>query len=918
LQDIYSIFLKKNKDYTSIQKLAIPIIKEGKNCLVVAPTGYGKTEAAMLPLIDMVSRERRQGISILYITPLRALNRDMIRRLELLCKEVGVTIGVRHGDTSQKERKAQVEKAPEILITTPETLQSILVNQKLRLYLTSLRALVVDELHELYSNKRGAQLSVAMERLAEAAGDYQRVGISATVGDKETLARVLCGDRECAIADAGVAKGLKLSIEMPNGASEYLKVVSEKFGLDEEAVARLEAVTRHISDSVSTLVFANTRQVVEAVGSRLLYINSIRDFGGIGVHHSSLDRAERVRLEDSFKNKEVRSIIATSSLELGIDIGSIDAVVQYGSPRQSLRLAQRVGRSGHTITGTPRGYIIPLNIIDALESAVLCERALGGSFEHFSPHFDALDVMANQVRGMALESGGMDVKKMLAIVNRSFVYKKFKMEDLVSLLEFMAKQHMIGFGGTTITPGGGTKIYYYKHLSVISDVKRFVVKNMAENRIISTLDERFVANNVDEGSIFITKGLPWKVISIDEDVITVEPSTDLQAAVPDWEGEDIPVSYETAQMVGALFRNGIGGVEKYLDKGAAGRLGEFLKLQKADYTPTLSEVTIESVENYKIIYTWLGTAANDALSKVLAHTISKRLGRDVSVKASPYAVFIEVSGRFDLASIIENLDADMILVDLRENIVDSQLFRYKFVAVAKLFGMIERDALVSRSMTNRLVKILKGSPVYNEALRELMNNYVDTKTLLAFIKGISTGKIAIREVSLESTAPLTKAIVSYSYSAKELIAPITPNRELVETFSRYMLGKTAKMVCTYCGFVFSKTLGEIKDLQSLRCESCASPLIAMYDDKYKEVLDKKRSGKRLTRGENEKFREAVGEAGLISAYGPRAVIALSVYGVGLKTAARALMMRKGEQRDFFIDLIEAQKTFIRTKKYWSV
>lgn len=207
MRDVYSIFLEKNKDYTAIQKIAIPMINERAHCLIVAPTGLGKTEAAMLPLIDAVSRERTKGVSVLYITPLRALNRDMIKRLRQLCSEVSITIGVRHGDTSQKERKAQTELAPEILITTPETLQSMLVNQKLRSALRSLRAVVVDELHELYSNKRGAQLSVALERLVELAGEYQRIGISATVGDKEMLARVLCGERRCRIASARRRKG---------------------------------------------------------------------------------------------------------------------------------------------------------------------------------------------------------------------------------------------------------------------------------------------------------------------------------------------------------------------------------------------------------------------------------------------------------------------------------------------------------------------------------------------------------------------------------------------------------------------------------------------------------------------------------------------------------------------------------------
>jgi ATP-dependent Lhr-like helicase len=916
--DVYSIFLKRNNDYTAIQKIAIPIIKEQQNCLIVAPTGCGKTEAAMLPLIDIVSREKKKGVSVLYITPLRALNRDMIKRLRQLCSEVSVTIGVRHGDTSQKERKAQAELAPEILITTPETLQSMLVNQKLRGALGSLRTVVVDELHELYSNKRGAQLSVALERLVELAGEYQRIGISATVGDKEMLARVLCGERECRIADAGVAKGLKLVVEMPSAASDYMKGVSEKFGLDDEAVARLETVSKHVSASEGTLIFANTRQVVEAVGSRLVYMNSMKDFGGIGVHHGSLDREERIRLEDSFKGKEVKSVIATSSLELGIDIGSIDVVVQYGSPRQALRLAQRVGRSGHSIRGTPRGFVIPLNTIDAMESAVLCERAVGGSFESFRPQFSALDVLANQIRGMVLETGGIGLEGMYKIIRRSFVYKDFERKELVALLEFMADQRMIGFGGDMATPGRGTKLYYYRHLSVIPDVRRFIVKNFAERRIISTLDERFVANNVDEGSVFITKGLPWKAISIDDNVISVEPSTDLQAAVPDWEGEDIPVSRETAGMVLGLFGGGLQNAGRYLDIEASKRLGSFLKMQGEHYVPDGSEVVIESLESYKVVYTWLGTAANDALSKVLASKISAKTGGGVRIKSSPYAVLVEVEQGFDLASIIGELNPDTVLDMLRASVAGSELFRYKFVAVAKLFGIIEKDALVSRSMTKRLIRILSGTPPYNETLRELMFNYMDTKALVEFARGVSSGRIKIRQVIADSASPLTKALVSYSYSAKELIAPITPNNELVGMFSRYILSRTAKMVCTYCGFVFSRALGELKELNALRCEACGSPLIAMYNDAYKELIERRGRGKRMKRKESDIYNEMMREAGLISAYGPRAVIALSVYGIGPRSAARALMMRKGEERDFFIDLIEAQKTFIRTKKYWSV
>jgi ATP-dependent helicase Lhr and Lhr-like helicase len=916
--DVYSLFLDKNKDYTEIQKVAIPIIKTGKNCLIVAPTGYGKTEAAMLPLIDLASRSEPGGIKVVYITPLRALNRDAVKRLEWLCTHAGLEIGVRHGDTSQAERKRQMLKAPGILITTPETLQSILVNQKLRDSLKGLKAVVVDELHELHHNKRGAQLSVALERLVDVAGEYQRVGISATVGDRKKLSRFLAGKRECAVAEAG-SKKLDLHVEVAGKPSKGMQGVMERYGLDDESAARLELVGRHIRESNSTLIFANTRQVVEAVGSRLVYMDKAEGFGGIGVHHSSLDRMQRIELEDDFKKGAVKSIIATSSLELGIDIGSVDSVVQYGSPRQSLRLAQRVGRSGHKVSGVPRGFIIPLNIIDAIESAVLCKRASEGDFESYSAQIGALDVLANQISGIALETGGVDVKTLYRTVTRSFVYEKLSEAEFTKLLEFMTKQHMIGFGGSTVTPGRGTKMYYIGHLSVITDVKKFIVKNVIENRIISTLDERFVANNVDEGSVFITKGLPWKVISIDENVISVEPSMEVEAAVPDWEGEDIPVSYRTAQEFSGAISGGMDELKRYCPDLTWDAIAKFLKAQKDYHTPSRREVVVESFSTYKVIYTWLGTAANEALAKILAKDMGNLLGTGVAIKTTPYAVIAEVGGgRVDVLKCLMRLSGREARTLLEAVIEESEIFRYRFVAVLKLFGLVEREALVSRSMARRLIKVMDGTPIKDEVRRELMNNHFDVESLSSFMESLADGKISVREVVLDGASPLTKALVNYSHSAKELVLPLTPNNELVESFSRFLLSKSSKFICTYCGFVFSRKISELRATDKIICESCGSPMISVYDDSYREAIAKKLSGKKISRSEHNAISEAVKIAGLISAYGQRGAMALSVYGIGPKSAAKALMMHKSEERDFFIDLIEAQKTFIRTKKYWSV
>jgi ATP-dependent Lhr-like helicase len=304
---------------------------------------------------------------------------------------------------------------------------------------------------------------------------------------------------------------------------------------------------------------------------------------------------------------------------------------------------------------------------------------------------------------------------------------------------------------------------------------------------------------------------------------------------------------------------------------------------------------------------------------MLVKEIGSAAGIGIAAKTTPYAIVTEIGGsNVDIAKAIMKLSRTRMLPALEAAIVDSEIFRYRFVAVAKLFGLIDREALVSRSMARRLMKVLDGSPITEEVKRELMNNHFDLESLSSFMEALAGSRISIREVKLESASPLTRALVEYSHSAKELVLPLTPNNELVESFSRFLLSKSSKFICTYCGFVFSRKISELRESHELRCGSCGSPMVSVYDDAYREAIAKKIAGKRLSRAEQATVAEAVKIAGLISAYGGRGAMALSVYGIGPKSAARALMMHKHEEREFFIDLIEAQKTFIRTKKYWSV
>ncbi len=883
--------------------------------MIVAPTGHGKTEAALLPILDRVSKSGGEGIKLVYITPLRALNRDMMKRLEVLCGHLGLRVGVRHGDTPQGERKRQSTDPPDVIVTTPETLQSMLINPSFRKAFESLLAVVVDEVHELYNVKRGAQLSVGLERLAEVK-DCQRIGISATVGDPDLLGRYLCGKRPFKVAQSDIRRRLKLEVVMPQHHSGNVSGFIKKFNLDDQSAARLERILSLVSDHKRTLIFGNTRRVVELVGSRLVHMDKELGFGGIGVHHSSLDRNERIRIEEAFRNGSIKSIIATSSLELGIDIGAIDLVVQYASPRQALRLAQRAGRSGHHVEAVPKGVIIALNPIDAIEALAVCTEVADGTFEVMKPHYGALDVLANQICGIALDTGGTDIKTIKSVISGSLIYAAIKDDELSDLLSFMTEQHMIGFDGNIVTVGKRTKMYYYGHLSVITDVRKFTVRNFIDNKIISLLDERFVAENIDEGAVFITKGLPWKVVSIENDVVHVEPSTDLEASVPDWVGEDIPVSSGVAAGVlrtvsGGLDANGFVGGDD------AKMIRVFLMEAAEDYKINERSCVIEAFGEYSAVYSWLGTSGNETLAKLISYKVSQMFNRQAAVKTTPYMLLIEGCSTEEVVKVLRGMRSGSIRGEIMKALPDTEVFRYRFIAVMKVFGIIDRDASISKSMAGRLISLMRGRPPYNEAIREVMDNYFDVDGVERFVEALQNSTIRIVLHERESPSKLTKEILNYSYGAKELITPLAPNSEIVKSFIDSIMKKETTLMCTYCGFSFSRSLKELASIDRIECESCKSPLISVYKDEFREALEKRKANKKRSKKEMEIYDEMVRYSNLISGYGPKAVIALSVYGIGLATAARALMMRRKDEKSFFIDLIEAQRNFIRTKKYWS-
>src|SRR5512137_142693 len=514
------------------QKEAIPLILRGDHTLLIAPTGTGKTESAMFPVFNaLLSLSAGGGFKALYITPLRSFNRVILARMQWWCSELGLSVGVRHGDTPASERRKQALSPPDLLITTPETFQALFMGKRLRKHLPHVRFVIIDEIHELAGSKRGAQLAVALERLCVYAGEFQRIGLSATVGNPEDIARFLCGARPFSVVQVPVAKQLDITV----------RFVGDNFQRQTDAL--LKALKRE----GSTLVFVNTRVTAEALG------HALYERGDVEVHHGSLSKEVRIDAEERFKRGEIRTLICTSSMELGIDIGRVDHVIQFGSPREVARLVQRVGRGGHQLNTISRGTIFATGFDDLLESLVIAKKARSNDIELVVPHRNAADVLANQVAAIAVEYGEIEKEKIREILNRTSIFNESGtlLDDVCRQME---EHRLIRIDGSRIVTNARARRYLAGNLSMIHDEKKVPVFDMVSRRTVGTLDESFVVGWVHAGVVFITKGQLWRVLEIADGRLTVEPAKKVTGELPSWEGEQIPVPFSVAHEAGGLRR----------------------------------------------------------------------------------------------------------------------------------------------------------------------------------------------------------------------------------------------------------------------------------------------------------------------------------------------------------------------------
>ena len=934
------------KKPTETQEKAIPTILEGKNVLLISPTATGKTESAVLPVLDMLLRtpERRRGIKILYVTPLKALNRDILERLEWWCNNLDVKLAVRHGDTDTKERTRQSRSPPDMLITTPETLQAILPGRLMRQHLSAVRWVIVDEVHELADSKRGSQLSLALERLRWVTGhDFQRIGLSATIGSPMKVAQFLVGSkREVEILQVNLERQLNLNILFPQPTQEDYELASSLY-THPEVAARLQVIRRFFEEHRSVLLFTNTRSISEVLASRF----KVWDVNfPISIHHGSLAKPSRLAAERGLKDGQLKGLVATSSLELGIDIGRIDMVIQYMSPRQVTRLIQRIGRSGHMIGRTPKGLIITMDSDDTLEAMVIARRTINEKLEPLEVPSKPFDVLAHQIAGLLMRKNQWSFNEIRDLCTNAFPYVDLTLNDIENVLDYMHRRFprfaWVSEKDKLVFKPSKTKAlyeYYFNNLSTIPTEKKFLVIDDEQDSAVGVLDEAFVAEHGKPSVKFIIQGRPWQILSVSGNQIHVKQTEDPTGAIPSWVGEEIPVPFDVAQEVGQVRRF----VENQNKNGKkATEIAEKLattypadsdtvlrairetveQIKKGYPVPTDKRIIIEDWEDFVILQSNLGSLANRALAQLMGHILSDQTGYSVVVQHDPYRIFVNTMGAINADRIMALFNSMEVMgeKEIRDIMIRSTvktgLFKRRIFHVARRFGAIQRWADLSKVSLRKLMESFKDTAIYDEALKEIFRKDLDLDRAISVLAAVRGGAMYMQKVeTIGDATPIARIGIEKVNMKTDLIPHEHMKLILVQSTRARLLTEVRTFICSKCWDYLEMI--RLSDLPNHPvCPQCGSPelgVLRLEESGVQSLIDKK--GEKLSKREQQINNQAIRTARLVSKYGKIGAVALSGRNLQISDAEEVLKKENGISDHFFELIAEAEKKSLK-RRFW--
>ncbi|MEM0482388.1 MAG: DEAD/DEAH box helicase [Nitrososphaerota archaeon] len=904
------------------QRRAIPHILSGENVLIVSPTGTGKTEAALLPILSTILTDPSvRPVSTLYITPLRALNRDLLDRLEWWSRRLDISVAVRHGDTSQRERRIQALSPPQIMIVTPEALQSLLIGRIIRRSFSNLRWVVVDEVHELATDKRGAQLAVALQRLGRITGrPFQIIGLSATVGKPEEVARFLVGPGgRFVVVETKMPRPLEVDVVFPEPSRSDVEM-GEAIGVAPDVAARMRTIMELISNHSSTLIFTNTRPLAEALANRFKAWDETLP---VSIHHGSLSRDHRVRAEKDLKYGEVQGLICTSSLEMGIDVGRIDLCIQYNSPREVTRLIQRIGRSGHRIGGTARGVVIVMDSDDALEAVVIARKAKEGELEPVRVVKNSLDVAMHQIAGLLLEYGRLTRDEVASLLRETYNFSSLEDSDLDMLLKYMETLGIARIiDGTVTKPIRPRRLieYYFDNLSMIPEEKQYLVVEEETGEPVGILDEAFVAEYGEVGTRFILAGRAWVILNLSGNRIYVARLREGEGAVPSWVGDEIPVPLEVAMEVGSIRRrylearmSGVGSSEAAAWLASAyGFSPHFMErslreveqhIEMGIPVPTDKLAVVEETGEYVVLHITGGLRINRTLARLLSVYLAERIGAPVSAQSDPYRVVLK-SKNLDAADVEKALPE---IVDeglLRRAVESSGVFRRRLVHVARKMGVVGKDISLLDVSAQMLVESLRGTPAYLEALRFTIFTDYDWDGVKMLLGKIRSGEIGVVACSLDKPSPLASLTINRYQYEYETYTPERMHKLIINAVRGRINSELVVLACIDCRkYVETVEVGEMDNKPV--CLNCGSSRVGIVSVGGREDVERIMRGKTA---ESRRFwREAEKTSPLVEKYGKAAAFVLSARGIGLKEAEQLLNQEPRISPKLIEKLIELEK-----------
>jgi len=888
------------KQLTDIQKRALPIIYQKIDSLIIAPTGSGKTECSVIPIFSQIKKTKKQGkIKALYITPSRSLNRDVFRRITKYAEQDDLTIQVRHGDTPQTLRKKISDSPPDVLITTPETLVILLTQQKMLTALSELERVIVDEIHELLASERGSQLSISLERLQLNSNQkITRTGLSATIGNIEDAGHFLVGTKKpCKIIRDKSMRKYDVEVKFVKGS------------ISEVADSIIHYIEKSDINS-PVLLFTNTRGESEFLASILRE----KTLMNIELHHGSLSKQVREETESILRSGASGIVVCTSSLELGLDIGSVELVIHYGSPRQVSKLMQRIGRSKHFRNSSARGLVITNSPDDEFETKAILDRIKNSSIEEQKIHNESLDVLAHHLVGLSLQMGELSIDFAYKIIKQAYPFRNLTLDEFCNVLEILDQIYILSFDKKKMKFWKTRKAfrYYFENLSTIPDILKFKVFDSVGKKIIGSLDQRFVGDHGEAGNIFVLRGMQWRILNIDEKAlqVNVEPLKTGQKNVPYWEGSQIPVDYDTAQKVG-LFRTKV-------KQGSLSMLNKIIPELDFNIIPDDKTIVIESVRTDRnvVIHACFGTKINSTLATILSSLLQSTLGYVVQSRSDAYRIVLESNSRISKKIFVETL---MEKFDLQSvvsvSLIGTHNVNWRTWCVAKKFGMVGRGAIYDRKSGRFLYERYQNTPVAMEALRELFHDKFDLKNTEIILNRIRNNKIKIEWVDVAKFSKLAEPLLDHA--TKYYSSPASVDKAILDLVKKRLLKSKHRLICVRCGkWQLAITTEKYKENQP--CKYCKSRQItATFYSDYDliKIIQKKHTSKRLSPEESHKFKRAWKVASLVETFGKNAIIVLSGYGVGAATAARILRNMIDEEL-MYKQIYEAERQYVMTRGFW--